>query len=68
VTGTKRLGEHDWYDAGARSLLSRQRKDGWWLGPERAVLATSFALLFLARGSLAVVTPDARTAAPVTPR
>jgi hypothetical protein len=67
VTATARLGEHDWYDEGARFLLERQRADGSWLGPERAVVATSFALLFFARGTLRVVTPRG-DAAVVTPR
>lgn len=68
AVGAERLGEHDWYGAGARFLLSRQRRDGSWVGPERSVLATSFALLFLARGSERVITPRAPAAGPVTPR
>jgi hypothetical protein len=55
--GAAQLGERDWYGDGARLLLGRQRDDGSWVGPERGVLATSFALLFLTRGTLRVVTP-----------
>jgi hypothetical protein len=68
VTGTERLGERDWYAIGADHLLEEQRKDGSWLGPERAVLATSFSLLFFARGTLAVVTPRRPAPGSVTPR
>jgi squalene cyclase len=57
--GAPRLAERDWYADGARFLLERQRDDGSWVGPEKGVLATSFALLFLSRGTLRVVTPRA---------
>jgi squalene cyclase len=65
--GAPKLGDRDWYAEGARSLLARQREDGSWVGPERSVLATSFALLFLGRGTLRVVTPR-RPAGASTPR
>lgn len=68
VTGTESLGGRDWYALGADHLLGEQRRDGSWLGPERAVLATSFSLLFFARGTLAVVTPRRPAAGSVTPR
>lgn len=65
--GAQKLGERDWYVAGARFLLERQKDDGSWVGPERSVLATSFALLFLGRVTLRVVTPR-RPAGVSTPR
>lgn len=65
--GAARLGERDWYAEGARFLLARQKDDGSWVGPERDVLATSFALLFLGRGTLRVVTPRRPVVVP-TPR
>jgi squalene cyclase len=67
ASGAARLGERDWYGEGARFLLARQRDDGSWVGPERSGLASSFALLFLARGTLRVVTPHAAAGAS-TPR
>ena len=67
ASGAARLAERDWYAEGARFLLARQKDDGSWVGPEKSVLATSFALLFLARGTLRVVTPRAAAGAS-TPR
>jgi hypothetical protein len=58
VSGRKYLGEHDWYSQGARWLLNQQRMSGAWGGGEEIddpVVATSFALLFLTRGSAPVV-------------
>ena len=66
-SGAPRLGEHDWYAGGARFLIERQKDDGSWVGPEPGVLATSFALLFLGRSTLRVVTPSS-SAAVATPR
>lgn len=55
-----RLGGHDWYREGATWLIDHQRKDGAWLvadvHPPKDVLNTCFALLFLDRASLSVVT------------
>jgi hypothetical protein len=67
--GAAKLGGRDWYAEGARLLLSSQRDDGAWRGPESEVVATPFALLFFARGGLRVVTPSGAAPSPaVTPR
>jgi hypothetical protein len=68
VAGAERLGRHEWYQEGARHLIGAQRDDGSWLGPERDVVATCFALLFFARGTLRVVTPSEPPVVVVTPR
>ena len=60
VTRTVKLGTHDWYAAGVRLLLAAQRPEGHWRDPENHELATSFALLFLARKTAGSVTPRDR--------
>ncbi|HEV3340451.1 MAG TPA: M56 family metallopeptidase [Pirellulales bacterium] len=54
VTGRHEFGEHDWFLEGVLTLLAQQRPDGSWKGAGHAEddphLATSMALLFLARG------------------
>ncbi|MHC4493978.1 MAG: hypothetical protein ACYTDU_20470, partial [Planctomycetota bacterium] len=55
--GVRRFGVHDWYAEGARHLLEKQRDDGSWRDPERALLATAFALLFFGRSTRLVLTP-----------
>jgi hypothetical protein len=57
AAGAARLGEIDWYDAGARHLLDTQRDDGSWCGPESEMRATCFALLFFARSTKQSLTP-----------
>jgi hypothetical protein len=62
LTGQRYFGGHDWYEVGVRHLLETQKADGSWAGaPGRGTLdyqpivATSFALLFLAKGRLPVL-------------
>jgi len=54
LTGIRFFGEHDWYRIGAEELVHEQNKlNGFWRGmliEGNEVLATSFALLFLAKG------------------
>ncbi len=54
LTGARFIGGHDWYRLGAEDLVRAQDKlSGFWQGElveKDAVLATSFALLFLAKG------------------
>ncbi len=60
ATGFKYFGKHDWYKEGRRELLARQEADGSWTlgagslggGPNAS---TSYALLFLLRGSRPVL-------------
>jgi hypothetical protein len=47
------LGERDWYFEGALQLLGQQRRDGSWA----AGWDTCFALLFLKKAALPVITP-----------
>jgi len=53
-----RIGRHPWYEDGAEYLLSHQREDGsWYCGIDAnssRVSDTSFALLFLKRGTVPV--------------
>ncbi len=49
-----RIGAHDWYDEGARLLLSRQAGSGLWDGMHGPSIETAFALLFLKRATRAV--------------
>jgi hypothetical protein len=59
LTGRRFLGGHDWYEIGCRYLVSIQKANGAWQrstgvdGP--AGIATSFALLFLAKGRTPVL-------------
>lgn len=64
----ERLGEHDWYAAGARHLLDRQQEDGSWRDPEEDLQATCFALLFFARSTRTVLTPKDPPAPVITPK
>jgi hypothetical protein len=56
--GLRFFGEHDWYREGAEQLVHEQDKlSGFWRGAagETPILATSFALLFLAKGRAPVL-------------
>ena len=57
LTGQRLFGRHDWYVEGAEALLKRQhpRTGAWQMGGEPPLLGTSFALLFLAKGSYPVL-------------
>jgi len=59
LTGQRFFGGHDWYEIGCRYLVATQNKsDGFWHGNNldgSPVLATSFALLFLAKGRTPVL-------------
>lgn len=51
MTGLRYFGKHDWYRDGTKALLDRGLTNGFWSGGgEDDLLASSFALLFLARG------------------
>lgn len=50
LCGQEKLGNLDWYAAGAKHLLDTQKKDGSWRG-EHPLYATCFALLFLTRAA-----------------
>jgi hypothetical protein len=64
LTGRRYFGEADWYEVGARHLMATQKEDGSWTratGPGSRfpdywpVVATSFAVLFLAEGRTPVL-------------
>ncbi len=59
MAGVRFLGQHDWYRLGAEKLVHEQdRLSGFWRGAlteDDPVLATSFALLFLAKGRAPVL-------------
>jgi hypothetical protein len=52
-TGTRQVGEHDWYGEGAAWLVATQGEQGQWLGR----IETSFAVLFLARAARSSIAP-----------
>ncbi len=59
LAGIRFFGPHDWYRIGAEQLVHEQNKfSGFWRGAlveDSPVLATSFALLFLAKGRAPVL-------------
>ena len=60
LTGRRYIGRHDWYREGAEMLVQQQDKlTGFWKGvghgEDDPLIATSFALLFLAKGRRPVV-------------
>jgi RNA polymerase sigma factor (sigma-70 family) len=59
LAGIRFFGEHDWYRVGAEELVLGQNKQaGYWQGAlmeANRVLATSFAVLFLAKGRAPVL-------------
>ncbi len=58
LTGVRFLGRSDWYRLGAEELVQAQNKlSGFWRGggQENELVATSFALLFLAKGRAPVL-------------
>ncbi len=63
LTGMRFFGQHDWYRLGAEELVHDQDKlSGFWEGAlieADKVLATSFALLFLAKGRAPVLDQQA---------
>jgi hypothetical protein len=58
LSGVRFLGKHDWYREGAEELVHDQNPlSGFWRGAnqENELIATSFALLFLAKGRAPVL-------------
>lgn len=56
LSGQRWLGEVDWYHLGCEWLVDQQRQDeGCFIGEGHPVIATSFALLFLAKGRTPVL-------------
>jgi hypothetical protein len=59
LTGQRFFGEHDWYREGATEIVADQdRLQGFWKGAlfeDNEYVATSFALLFLAKGRAPVL-------------
>ena len=59
LSGARYIGEHDWYGLGAEELVQKQDLiSGCWqgiLGEQYKIIATSFALLFLANGRAPVL-------------
>lgn len=59
LTGQRYFGEHDWYRAGAEELVHQQDKlSGAWTGAHfeaDKLVATSFSILFLAKGRAPVL-------------
>jgi hypothetical protein len=58
LTGRRFFGGHDWYEIGCRYLVGAQKPESCWQGggmDGAPVVATSFALLFLAKGRTPVL-------------
>ena len=55
TAGAEFVGPHEWYPLGAKFLVDAQKEDGSWIEPgsyeTRPEVSTSFALLFLTRGT-----------------
>ncbi len=66
ITGQKQIAGLDWYQAGARFLVNGQHPDGSWQ-EEDPITDTCFAILFLKRATLSMVTPMPIDRASVTP-
>jgi len=52
LTGRRFIGGHDWYRVGCQCLVNSQQTDGSWKAATldgQPIIATSFALLFLAK-------------------
>jgi hypothetical protein len=66
LTGQRFFGEHDWYREGAEHLVHKQDQlEGFWegvLAEDSREVATSFALLFLAKGRAPVLVNKLRHA------
>ena len=67
LSGVRYFGKNDWYREGARELVSEQdRLQGFWRGSDNIerdpLIATSFALLFLAKGRAPVLVNKLRHA------
>lgn len=54
ASGLRKVGSHDWYSEGARSLLQTQGQSGNW-GNGNPLATTSFAILFLTHGRAPVM-------------
>ncbi|HVS35628.1 MAG TPA: DUF4159 domain-containing protein [Gemmataceae bacterium] len=60
LSGQRFIGGHDWYRVGCQCLVNSQHADGSWSGNDRnidgdPIIATSFAMLFLAKGRTPVL-------------
>jgi hypothetical protein len=53
IYGKEKVGDVDWYEAGAQALVTTQRADGMWIGSYLPEVDTSFAILFLCKANLA---------------
>jgi hypothetical protein len=62
----ERLGERDWHALGTAELLRTQDDGGSWRDA-RELADTCWALLFLRRGTVGVLTPTDAERAPTTP-
>ena len=58
LCGLRKIDGRDWYAEGAAWLVSTQDADGSWKAGGGAVHRTCFALLFLRRGTVPVLTED----------
>ena len=62
LLATPRLGDEEWYGAGAKALAGTQQPDGSWIDGKDPVLGTARALIFLTRGTAALRSPGKRGA------
>ena len=67
TSGNKYFAAHDWYAAGRRALLARQRPDGSFGYGDR-VAETAFAVMFLVRGRYPILLNKLRYAGRWNPR
>jgi hypothetical protein len=60
-----KVGEHNWYQEGADWILMNQRLNGAWINDFSQMADTCFALLFLKRAYIPVITPSGQRLTPI---
>lgn len=59
LTGSAKIGGHDWYKEGSEHLLRTQKPEGAWFDQSGQVAATAFGVLFLCRATEKIVPKSA---------
>jgi hypothetical protein len=65
LAGITTIGGHDWYYEGASLIVKEQKDNGSWSGSYGEIVDTCFALLFLKRAYIGVITSDGQSIHPI---